>query len=188
MSTGRTRNYVTLLYPESVDVDNSLHQLRELHIAYACSPCHDKDVNEETGEIKKAHYHLVIVFSSVKTIDQARAVTESIGGVGCEAVLSIRGQLRYLCHLDDIDKASYNLQDVQYYGLDFLAMIETPADRYEVISDMMDYVDEYQVISFAGLLRYARRENPMWFRCLCDSSAFIMKEYIKSRAWELSAE
>ena len=38
---------------------------KTLAIENYCYICHDKDVNEE-GELKKAHYHLVLCFDSVR--------------------------------------------------------------------------------------------------------------------------
>ena len=67
---GRTRNYATVVYPESASTD-WLEKLSELHVPAFVSPLHDKDVNP-TGESKKAHYHVMIMFDGVKTLDQAR--------------------------------------------------------------------------------------------------------------------
>lgn len=48
------------------------------------------------------------MFDGVKTIEQAKDLFEQIGGVGCEKVNSIRGYARYLCHLDNPEKAQYD--------------------------------------------------------------------------------
>ena len=56
---GRTRNYATIVYPESAP-KNWLDILREMKFNVLVSPLHDKDVNPEDGEIKKAHYHVLL--------------------------------------------------------------------------------------------------------------------------------
>ena len=57
---------------------------------------------------KKPHYHVMIMYDSVKTIEQAREVLSAIGGVGVEIVNSVRGYARYLCHLDNPEKYQYD--------------------------------------------------------------------------------
>mgnify|MGYP001119512819 CR=1 FL=1 len=79
---GRTRNYATVVYPESAD-KNWKENLVQQFVPVFVSPLHDKDENP-TGEKKKPHYHVLIMFDGVKTKDQAKAVIEAFGGVGCE--------------------------------------------------------------------------------------------------------
>ena len=93
--SGRTRNYATVVYPESAP-ENWKEILTDFFIPAFISPLHDKDINPG-GEPKKPHYHVIIMFDSVKTTEQAKAVFEQIGGVGCEVIGSIRGYTRYLC-------------------------------------------------------------------------------------------
>ena len=95
----RTRNFATVVYPES-SILNWREVLQEQFVPCFISPLHDQDVNP-TGEAKKPHYHVLIMFDSVKTVEQARDIFLKIGGVGCEIVNSLRGYARYLCHLDN---------------------------------------------------------------------------------------
>ena len=46
--------------------------MADLHIPVLISPLHDKDVTPD-GEIKKAHYHVIIMYGGVKTAAQAEA-------------------------------------------------------------------------------------------------------------------
>ena len=53
---GRTRNFATVVYPDSENTpDNWQEILAEQFVPAFISPLHDKDVNP-TGEKKKAHY------------------------------------------------------------------------------------------------------------------------------------
>lgn len=186
MSVKRTRNFASIFY----DIDNYqsfICKLDDTHIAYAVSPLHDSDLKEDgSGEIKKAHYHVVLCFSSVKTREQVSEIFKSLNCVGCEVIDSIRGYMRYLCHLDSPEKAQYSPHLVRFSGLDYAEMCALPADRYSYIGEMMDYIDENKIRSFAELMRVSRTNRPEWFKCLCDSSALIMREYIKSSTWERS--
>lgn len=180
----RTRNFATVVYPES-SPDNWQELLAEQFIPAFISPLHNKDVNA-TGEPKKAHYHVILMFDSVKTIEQAKEVFELIGGVGCEKVNSIRGYARYLCHLDNPDKAQYNQSDVRSMcGADYHSVIGLVTDKYKAIGEMIDYCIENNVQSYSNLLEYCRMERFDWFRVLCDNGTIVMKEYLKSRSWSI---
>lgn len=176
--SGRTRNYATVVYPESAPA-GWLELLDDLHVSYAVSPLHDKDINA-TGETKKAHYHVMLMYDSVKTIDQARAACLSFGGVGCEKINAVRNYARYLCHLDNPDKWKYKESDVKCSGCDYLDLINLPSDKYGIIRDIKRYVQENGVLDFCDVFDYAEENHEDWFRVLCDSGAYIIKEYLKS--------
>lgn len=186
-SKGRTRNFATIIYPDS-SPDNWQELLSDMFIPAFISPLHDRDINP-TGEPKKPHYHVIIMFDSVKTVEQAREVFELIGGVGCEKVNSIRGYSRYLCHLDNPDKVQYNQSDVRSLcGADYSATIGLVTDKYKAIGEMIDYCSENNVTSYSRLLEYSRVERFDWFRILCDSGTLVMREYLKSREWTIRSE
>ena len=107
---GRTRNYATVVYPESAP-ENWKTLISESKIPVFISPLHDNDFNA-TGEPKKPHYHVLTMFDTVKTKEQAETFFKTFGGVGCEVVNSTRAYGRYLCHLDNPDKAQYKIDDV----------------------------------------------------------------------------
>ena len=153
----RTRNFATVVYPTSEKTpENWQDILREQIIPAFISPLHDKDKNT-TGEVKKAHYHIIIMFEGVKTIEQAREVFDLIGGVGIEPIKSIRAYVRYLCHLDNPEKAQYSIEDVICCsGADYQSMIESPQDKYILLGEIMDYWEQKDIVSYAELLKYAR--------------------------------
>ena len=179
---GRTRHYATVVYPESAP---SYWQeiLVQEHVPAFISPLHDKDVNP-TGEPKKAHYHVIIMFDSVKTPEQAKEIFDKINGVGLEKVNSIRGYARYLCHLDNPEKAQYDVGQVRALcGADYTEIIGLATDRYKAIGEMIDFCEEHNIYSFSVLLNYSRNERFDWFRVLCDNGTLVMEKYLKSRHW-----
>lgn len=179
---GRTRNFATAVYPESAPQDWQVI-LAEQCVPAFISPLHDKDVNP-TGEPKKPHYHVMIMFDGVKTSEQAREVFDLIGGVGTEVVKSLRGYARYLCHLDNPEKHQYNVDDVvSLAGAEYRSIIGLATDKYVAIGEMMDFCILNQIMSYAQLLVYARHNREDWFRVLVDSSTMVMKEFLKSYAW-----
>lgn len=178
----RTRNFATVVYPESAP-ENWQEILTGEFIPAFISPLHNQDVNPG-GEPKKEHYHVIIMFDSVKTVEQAKEVFEKIGGVGCEVVKSIRGYSRYLCHLDNPEKAQYDVDAVRSLcGADYNHVIGLAIDKYKAIREMIQYCKDNHVYSYANLFEYCMEERSDWFRVLCDNGSYVMDMYLKSKHW-----
>lgn len=183
-SNYRTRNFATVVYPESAPSDWK-DVLSRFFVPAFVSPLHDLDKNP-TGEDKKAHYHVILMFSGVKSVEQVRSMFDQIGGVGCECVNSLRGYARYLCHLDNPEKQQYSADDVKSFGgADYNSVIGLPTDRFRSISEMEDFCEKYNVNSFYLLSRYASAHRADWHRVLCESASVYMREYLKSRKWSI---
>lgn len=184
----KTRNWATIVYPESAP-EGWENILAESHVPAIVSPLHDKDINPGTEEVKKAHHHVLIMFDGPKEETFARSLFESIGGVGCQAVNSLRGQARYFCHLDNPEKAAYSPEDIKAFsGANYTDIIALPSDKYKVIGEMMDWVEQNDIRSYRDLMVYSRQNKQEWFQCLCDSGTYVMKEYLKSRTWQLEKD
>lgn len=177
----RARNFACVVYPESAPAE--WYSILVSHCIPAfISPLHDKDVNP-TGEAKKAHYHVILMFEGKKSIEQVKEIIDSFSGVGCEVVKSLRGYARYLCHLDNPEKAQYEPSDVRCIASDYLGTIGLAIDKYVAIGEMMDFCDKYDIMSFYVLATYARGHRPDWQRILADCGSVYMREYLQSRKW-----
>ena len=177
----KKRNWAFVLYPESAPKDWR-EQLKLSGLLAAVSPLHDKDVNP-TGEPKKPHYHVVLMFEGKKSIAQVTEIFDTINGVGCEVVKSLRGYARYLCHLDNPEKAQYEPSDVRCIASDYIGTIGLAIDKYVAIGEMQDFCEQYNVVSFYALAKYARGHRQDWHRILCDCGSVFMREYLQSRKW-----
>ena len=93
----RARLFATIVYPESAPTDWR-EKLSALHIPALVSPLHDKDTEEESGKLKKEHYHVMVYFAGKKSVDSVMKIFDSFGGVGCIVLQSKGGYARYLCH------------------------------------------------------------------------------------------
>lgn len=182
--TSRTRNFVSIGYPESL-IEGWLQVLEGTHIPCVISPLHDKDVNPD-GEVKKEHYHIMIMYEGPHTLEQAQKIFDSIGAVKCKTVNSVRGQARYFLHMDNPEKAEYSINDVKCLsGADFQELIQLPSDKYGIIKDMIQFIEKNDVLSFSQLLLWCSNNKEDWFRALCDNSAYIIKEYLASREYTI---
>ena len=178
---GRARAWTCVLYPESC-VPAWRDALDDLHIQWAESPLHDLDVNPD-GEIKKPHWHWLLLYEGKMSYEQVIEVTQAIGATIPQRVQSARGLVRYMAHLDNPDKHQYSTADIiGHGGLDVGPYLKaTAATRYECIREMMAYVRESGICEMADLLDYAAEHRPDdWFCLLCDSSAYVMESYIRS--------
>lgn len=182
----RARNFATVVYPESAPSDWQEILARHCIPAFI-SPLHDKDVNP-TGEAKKAHYHVLIMFEGKKSLEQVKEVFDTIAGVGCEVVKSLRGYARYLCHLDNPDKAQYEPSDVRCIASDYIGTIGLAIDKYTALAEMQDFCEKYNVTSFYLLAKYAKEYRADWHRILSDCGSVYMREYLQSRKWSIDQQ
>lgn len=183
-ATPRYRNFACVVYPESAP-DNWKELLKESKVPIFISPLHDKDINP-TGEPKKPHYHVMAMYDGKKSVEQVSEFFKTFGGVGCEVVSSSRAYARYLCHLDNPEKAQYKTTDVlSVGGANYRVLIGTMADKNLALGEMIDYINETDIDSFYELVCYAKEFKTEWFDCLINSGSYFIKEFIKSRAWKL---
>lgn len=180
----RTRNFATVVYPESAPADWK-EILAKHFVPCFISPLHDEDLNP-TGEKKKSHWHVMVMFEGKKSIDQVTDLFNSIGGVGCEKINSLRGYARYLTHLDNPEKKQYDIEKVTAFcGADYMSVIGLSTDKYKAIGEMIDYCEINGILSYSELLLYCRMERFDWFRVLCDNGTVVIKEYLKSKSWTM---
>jgi len=177
----RTRNFAFLVYPDSAPADWR-ETLNEAHVECFISPLHDKDVNPD-GSQKKPHWHVMVMYSSVKTKKQAAELRDAIGGVGWENVASARGYARYLCHLDNPEKAQYSPEDVvELGGADYADVTRRATDAVKAVREMMRYIRENNVLFYSDFVDYCADERPDWFESLVTRNTYAVYTYIKARS------
>lgn len=115
----KSRNWKLLLYPDNEYHVNILNYIRKEY-SYLCV-YHNKDLKDvETGEVKKAHYHVYIVFGgprwNTSIVDEICSVLGF--DVSCLAnfirpVPNESRFLRYLIHKDSPAKFQYDPSNVE---------------------------------------------------------------------------
>lgn len=177
----RSNKWAFLLYQESTP-KNYLDILEEMHIPFVLSPWHDKDINKETGEFKKAHKHGVLFFESLKSYTQvSELLTEKLNTPSyVEIVMSPKGMYDYFIHAENPDKTLYNIDEIESgcgFELDQF-LITNNNDQF--LSTVIDIIEEHNFIEFNNLVRYARVENPSLLNLIIDKTYFFAK-YLDSR-------
>lgn len=177
----RTRNWWFVLYPESAP-QNWREIIDELHIQYAISPLHDKDV-DANGEIKKPHWHLILIFEGVKSYSQIREITDSLNAPIPQAVNGLVGTVRYLIHKDNPDKFQYPKEEIICGGgFDAAEVLNrSPSDKRKIIREIYDFIGENDITEFYQLTDYAYVNNDDWFDVLTEGHTVFFNAAIKSR-------
>lgn len=181
----RTRNWNIIVYPDSAPT-NWRDILDDSHIEWIESPLHEFDVNP-TGEVKKAHYHVLLLFGGVKSFEQ---VSDFIQPLNCpipQRCHNAKSSVRYMAHLDNPDKYQYSISDiVSHGGVDVSELLRpSSSERYSLLRDMCTFIRDNHITEFRYIVDYAL-ENRFddWFPLLCDNSAYFIKEYIRSCHFE----
>lgn len=177
----RCKNWTIVIYPESAP-SNWRDIINELHIEWIESPLHDKDLNA-TGEVKKSHWHVLLMFGGVKAYEQVRELTDALNCPSPQKCHNAKAMVRYMAHLDNPDKAQYKIEDIKAHGgVDIAEMLRpSSSERYSLIKEMIDFVKENNIVEFQDLMDYAaERRFDDWFPLLCDNSTIVIANYIKS--------
>lgn len=180
----RTRNWTFVIYPGDSAPDDWLERLKNLKVPGFVSPLHT-DVNPDETE-KKPHRHVLLMFEGVKSFDQVKKISDSLGAPHPQYVQSKSGMARYLCHMDNPEKKQYSPADVvNLGGADYMETVATAADLDRTISEMEQWCDDNGVFSYAQLSRYARKNRPDWTRILRYRCTVHMKAYLQACQWEV---
>ena len=181
----RCRNWTVILYPESAP-KNWIDIIQSQRIEWVQSPLHDKDLTA-VGEQKKAHYHLLLMFGGVKSYEQVKEITDLLNCPRPERVHNSKSLVRYMLHMDDANKAQYNVSDLKAYGgVDVAEMLRpSSSERYTLLKEMLDYIEQENITEFIDIVMYAsKNREDDWFPLLADNSAYFIGQVIKSQRFK----
>lgn len=172
----RSRNWVIVFYPESAP-ENYEEIIRDWHVKAFLSPLHQSDINAD-GEAKKPHFHLLLMFSGNKSVEQIQELSDQLSGVkvlqyDC-AVRDCKAVARYLIHLDNPEKFQYDRTTVKSFGgIDYLEYIETSSDVYQMMSDITDFIVDSRLFMLDMLMVYCNRYHKDWARVIMSHTIFF---------------
>lgn len=181
----RGRNWTIIVYPDSAP-DDWRDLLDKYHIPWIESPLHDKDTNPD-GTVKKAHWHVLLLFDGNKSYQQVKDITAKLNTVNPQRVESARGMVRYMVHLDNPEKYQYDVKDIKAHGgadIDTL-MKPTATNRLQTLKEIITYIHDNQVTNFMDLLMYAIQNNDDWFNIMADYNTLVITKAIDAQ-WQKS--
>lgn len=176
----RVRNWTFILYPESAP-EKWFEILADLHTPFAVSPLHDRDVNPD-GEQKKPHYHILFTFAGNKSFEQIEKITKSVNAPIPQKVGNVKGMVRYFAHLDNPEKAQYDIREVKgYCGLDISDTLKpTTTEKHIILKDIIRYVRTNNIMYYGDLIDYCLNYQEDWFSVLVEGYTYVIDSVIKS--------
>lgn len=180
----RTRNWTVVVYPDSAPA-NWRDIIDSWHIEWIESPLHDMDMNAD-GEPKKAHWHILLCFSSVKSYEQVLALCQELNCPIPKQVHNSKSLVRYMAHIDNPEKHQYKIADIiSHGGIDIADMLRpSSSEKYTYIREMQRWCREYGIVEFQDLMDYAAEFRfDDWYPLLCDKCTFVMKSYLSSKRY-----
>lgn len=177
----KKRNWTFVLYPESAPSDWE-EQLKLSGLMSAISPLHDKDINP-TGEPKKAHHHILLVYSGPTTYSAVSKFTASMNATIPQPLESVRGMYRYFSHKDNPEKAQYNESDIRTInGFNIADLVElTKSEVNEIKTKVLQLVREMDIVEYSDLVDFLIDNEMLVEYDVAVNNTFFFNSYITSR-------
>ena len=150
----KKRNWTFVLYPDSAPADWK-EKIKLSGLMCAISPLHDKDLNP-TGEPKKAHYHVLLVYSGPTTYNSVAKFTASLNATIPQALESVRGMYRYFSHKDNPEKYQYNEGEISTInGFNIADLVElSKSEVNELKASILGYVRRLCITEYSDLIDF----------------------------------
>lgn len=177
----KKRNWTFVLYPESAPADWK-DKLKLSGLMCAVSPLHDKDINP-TGEAKKPHYHVLLVYSGPTTYNAVAKFTASLNATIPQALESVRGMYRYFSHKDNPEKYQYSEEDIlTINGFNISDLIElTKSEVNEIKARILKLIREIGITEYAGLVDFLIDNGMSAEYDVAINNTFFFNTYISSK-------
>lgn len=184
----KKRNWTFVLYPESAPPD-WVEQLKQSGLLCAISPLHDKDTNP-TGEAKKAHYHIVLVYSGPTTYNAVAKFTAKLNATIPQDLESVRGMYRYFTHKDNPEKYQYEESDIlTLNGFNIADLVElTKSEVNEVKIRILRIIRKVDINEYCDLINFLIDNEMAVEYDVASNNTFFFNSYVASRRYSQSRE
>lgn len=145
----KKRNWAFVVYPESLP-ENWLDILKLKGLMTAISPLHDMDKNP-TGEVKKAHYHIILSYGNPTTYNNVLVLTKELNGTIPIPLESVTGMYRYLTHKDNPEKHQYKEEDIILLnGFDPVTLL-SDTECFQLLKQCIILIKDNHIYQFEDL-------------------------------------
>lgn len=175
----KARNWTIIVYPDSAP-ENWRNILDDQHIQWIESPLHDKDINPGTGEIKKPHWHILLIYDGPTTFKNVSSLSNKIGSPIPQTIGSAKGLVRYMVHLDNPEKYQYSLNEiVPHGGADVQSYFELSAtSRLSVMKEIIKYIYDEKIDNYSDFLMIAIQKSDDWFDVAVNYNTLAINKMI----------
>ncbi len=175
----KKRNWGGVVYPESAP-DDWKEILKLKGISFAVSPLHDKDVNP-TGELKKAHYHIILSFTGPTTDKTVKQIMDELNQPLPIPLESVRGYYRYFTHQDNPEKYQYDKREIELYnGFDVTDVINS-FEVFQSLKEIQILILENDIYEYSDLLDYLMENDFMELWNVATTHTLFLNTYITSK-------
>lgn len=183
----KKRNWTFILYPESAP-ENWKQILIETGLPCCVSPLHDKDVNEGTGELKKAHYHVLLCYSGPTSFNVVNSLCHSLNSPIPQPLESVKGAYAYLTHQNNPEKFQYDKRDITFLNgfdiQDFADYTKSELDR--LIKSIHQIILQENILEYSDLLDYLLQyDDSNELYSVASHNTVLFNSYITSRRHKL---
>lgn len=181
-STGKKRNWATVVYPESAP-ENWIEVLKISGAQVAISPLHDRDLEADEKTPKKAHWHVMMVYPGPKSLASVKAFCSTFGGIQPVPLEAVRGYYRYLTHKDDPEKVQYDEKEIKTLnGFSIFDFIElTRTEILKIKKELVVLIMAENFIEYADFINYLLEKGSDEFLDVGMSNTYFFDKYLSSR-------
>lgn len=177
----KKRNWAIIVYPESAPAD-WIDRLQATGLQCAISPLHDKDINP-TGELKKAHYHVICCYSGPTSYNVVRALCDSLNAPIPQALEQVKGYYRYLTHKDNPEKYQYNDSDITTLNgfniLDYADLTKSEINKIKLSLQLL--IRHLDITDYCVLMDYLQDNDLQAEYDIASNNTYFFDRYISSR-------
>ena len=176
----KKRNWAFVLYPESAP-ENWREVLEETGLQCAISPLHEFDV-DPTGEVKKAHYHVILCYSGPTSFNVVNQLTHSLNQPIPQALEAVRGYYRYLTHKDNPDKFQYDEKDITTLnGFNILDYVEMTRSELNAIKFRLTaLIREHGFTEYKDFINFVMEQGVAEEFDVASGNTLYFNSYIRS--------
>lgn len=182
MASIKKRNWAFVLFPDSAPEDWR-EQLQLTGLPFSVSPLHDKDTNPD-GEVKKAHYHIILCYSGPTSFDVVKRLTDSLSQPIPQPLEQVRGYFRYFTHKDNPEKYQYSESEIERFnGFDIRDFVDLSFSEVSEIKRQIQYfIVQQDILEYAVLmdLLLVNEENKEYYD-VASSNTLFFTQYLNSR-------
>lgn len=138
MSVKRAYNWTFIVYPDdslTMTIEEVCEYLALNTYAFVLSPEHSADASN--AEEFKTHRHVMIMYDTLKSYSQILEIIEPLAPTLPTPVQSVKGLVRYFCHLDSKNKTQYSLEELIAYNYNVYDVQEKYENEFDIIEDIV---------------------------------------------------
>lgn len=181
MAAVKKRNWTFVLYPESAPEDWR-EQLQKTGLLCAISPLHNRDTNPD-GEVKKAHYHIILCYSGPTSYDVVKRLTDSLSQPIPQPLEQVRGMYRYFTHQDNPEKAQYDEHDIDTInGFNIRDFVELTGSEIDVIKrSIQQLIIDRNILEYSELMDFLLKTDNFDYYSVAASNTLFFNTYLTSK-------